>query len=61
MHQRTKHIEIDIHTIRDKILEKELKLQRVNTKLNVADILTKLVVGNLYQALPTQLRLVKTC
>lgn len=61
MHQRTKHIEIDIHTIRDKILEKELKLQRVNTKLNVADILTKPVVGNLYQALSTQLRLVKTC
>lgn len=42
-HQRIKHIEIDIHKIRDKVLTKEISLDKINTKLNVANLFTKTV------------------
>lgn len=48
LHQRTKHIEIDIHTIRDKVLGKQVKLDKIDTKLNMADIFTKTVTGILF-------------
>lgn len=51
LHQRTKHIEIDIHTVRDQVLQKEVILRKVQTKENVADILTKDVTGALFKHL----------
>ena len=41
LHARTKHIEIDIHFVRDKVLAKEIELRHVPTVDQVADILTK--------------------
>ena len=40
-HARTKHIEIDVHFIRDKVLEKTLEVRFVPSSGQVADILTK--------------------
>ncbi len=40
-HARTKHIEVDYHFIREKVLAKEIDLIHVNTKDQVADIFTK--------------------
>jgi len=59
LHPRTKHIEIDIHTIRDKIMGKDLQINRVDTKMNVADISTKPIVGTLFKTLTSQLGLDK--
>ena len=40
-HGRTKHIEIDVHFIREKVANNELEIRYVLTKDQVVDILTK--------------------
>ena len=40
-HSRTKHIELDMHFIRDKVLTKELEIRYIPSKEHIADILTK--------------------
>ncbi|GKV48803.1 hypothetical protein SLEP1_g55595 [Rubroshorea leprosula] len=40
-HQRTKHIEIDLHFVRDKVASQQVRLQYVSSRHQWADILTK--------------------
>ena len=40
-HERTKHIEINCHMVRDKVLEKVIKLNNVRSNCQLADLLTK--------------------
>ncbi|KAI3781572.1 hypothetical protein L2E82_11589 [Cichorium intybus] len=41
LHERTKHIEIDIHLVRDKVSEGVIKVVKVDSLQQVADIFTK--------------------
>ncbi|GAA0151726.1 hypothetical protein LIER_10381 [Lithospermum erythrorhizon] len=40
-HARTKHIEIDFHFVREQVARKELQVQFISTKDQIADVLTK--------------------
>nr|GEV61090.1 hypothetical protein [Tanacetum cinerariifolium] len=40
-HERTKHLEIDLHFVREKILSRVLKTKKINTADQTADIFTK--------------------
>lgn len=41
LHERTKHIEIDVHLVRDKVSEGVVKVVKVDSSEQIADILTK--------------------
>ena len=40
-HSRTKHIELDMHFVRDKVLAEELEINYIPSEEQVVDILTK--------------------
>lgn len=50
-HNRTKHIAIRHFFVREKVIEKEIVVKQVNTKKQIADILTKPLGGILFQRL----------
>ena len=45
-HEKTKHIEIDCHVVKDKVLEKVIKLNHVRTHCQLVDVLTKTLSFN---------------
>ncbi|KAM1010062.1 hypothetical protein TB1_044704 [Malus domestica] len=49
MHQRTKHIEVDVHFVRERVAKKLLQVQFVSSTEQFADILTKGLSAPLFQ------------
>ncbi|KAM1260029.1 hypothetical protein ACFX2J_039256 [Malus domestica] len=56
-HQRTKHIEIDVHFVRERIAQKKLLVQFVSSGEQFADILTKGLSAPLFRTHCTNLML----
>ena len=50
-HERTKHIDIKHHFLRDHIIKQNIKLSYVNTADNVADLLTKATQPKIFNKL----------
>lgn len=57
-HQRTKHIEIDLHFIRDMVLSRMLQIRYVPTSLQIADIQTKGLPASKFQFLRSKLHII---
>lgn len=59
-HARTKHVEVDYHFIREKVLLKQIQVQHIGTALQVADIFTKPLSVGRFLFLKTKLMVVDT-
>nr|XP_023887403.1 uncharacterized protein LOC111999506 [Quercus suber] len=54
-HERTKHIEIDCHIVRDKVQAGVIKLMDIRTQCQIADLLTKALSWNQFSGLLTRM------
>ena len=54
-HSRTKHIEITIYFVREKVESKELEVRYIPTEFQIADIFTKPLAANRFDILKHKL------
>ncbi|XP_071708181.1 uncharacterized mitochondrial protein AtMg00810-like [Rutidosis leptorrhynchoides] len=59
-HQRTKHIELDIHFVREKVSRGEVRILHVPTRFQIADIFTKGLPRILFEEFRSSLRIRET-
>lgn len=56
LHARTKHIELDLYFVREKVLKKDIDIRHVPTNEQVADILTKAISGGQFNQMRNKLK-----
>ena len=59
-HARTKHLEIDLHFEKDKVLQQDLEVGYVPSRYQLADCLTKALAANRLQYLRSKLGVAKS-
>jgi hypothetical protein len=60
MHSKTNHIPIKYHFIREQVAEKNIRVEYVGTKEQVADIFTKPLPRESFEYLRQRLRVIST-
>jgi hypothetical protein len=60
MHSKTKHIPIKYHFLREQVSEKNIRVEYVGTKEQVADIFTKLLPREAFEYFRQRLRVIST-
>ncbi|KAI5399506.1 hypothetical protein KIW84_064736 [Lathyrus oleraceus] len=58
LHARTKHIELDIHFVRERVMANKLKIQHVTASAQLADIMKKPLSSANFQDLRNKLKVV---
>lgn len=51
LHSRTKHIEIDVHFVREKVVSQALVVQHIPAAAQVADMFTKPVSSSIFETM----------
>ena len=59
-HARTKHIELDVHFVRDKVLQKQIEVRYIPSHDQLADYLTKGLSPSRFQFLVDKLQVKKS-
>jgi hypothetical protein len=60
MHSKTKHIPIKYHFLREQVAEKNIRVEYVGTKEQVADIFTKPLPWEAFECLRQRLGVIST-
>ena len=60
MHSKTKHIPIKFHFLREQIMEKNIKLEYIGTKEQIADIFTKPLPRETFEYLKQKLGVISS-
>jgi hypothetical protein len=60
MHSKMKHIPIKYHFLREQVTEKNIKVEYVGTKEQVANIFTKPLLREVFEYLRHRLRVIST-
>ena len=51
LHSKTKHIAIKYHVLKEKVVEKEIRLEYINTKEKIVEIFTKALPKDTFEYL----------
>nr|KYP66951.1 Copia protein [Cajanus cajan] len=61
MHSRTKHFELDLYFVRDKVLTRAIQVFHLPSQFQVADILTKSITGLPFESFRRKLMVTSSC
>lgn len=60
LHSRTKHLELDIHFVRDRVLAKELSVLHIPASAQIADVFTKPLPSSQFLEFKSKLKVLST-